>query len=43
VTEIRPLADTDWPAVLRIYAEGIATGDATLGKFLADVSDLSTQ
>jgi L-amino acid N-acyltransferase YncA len=29
VTEIRPLADTDWPAVLRIYAEGIATGNAT--------------
>jgi L-amino acid N-acyltransferase YncA len=29
VTEIRALADTDWPAVLRIYAEGIATGNAT--------------
>ncbi len=29
MTEIRPLADTDWPAVLRIYAEGIATGNAT--------------
>ncbi len=29
VTSVRPLADTDWPAVLRIYAEGIATGNAT--------------
>jgi L-amino acid N-acyltransferase YncA len=29
VTEIRPLADTDWPAVLRIYGEGLATGNAT--------------
>jgi L-amino acid N-acyltransferase YncA len=29
VTSIRPLADADWPAVLQIYAEGIATGNAT--------------
>jgi len=29
VTSVRALADTDWPAVLRIYAEGIATGNAT--------------
>lgn len=29
VTSVRPLADTDWPAVLRIYAEGIASGNAT--------------
>lgn len=26
---IRPLLPTDWPAVRRIYAEGIATGNAT--------------
>ncbi len=26
---VRPLAEQDWPAVRRIYAEGIATGDAT--------------
>ncbi|MEN3362571.1 MAG: hypothetical protein V7637_6553 [Mycobacteriales bacterium] len=26
---VRPLADGDWTAVRRIYAEGIATGDAT--------------
>jgi len=29
VTSVRPLADADWAAVLRIYAEGIATGNAT--------------
>ena len=27
--EIRPLIPEDWPAVERIYAEGIATGQAT--------------
>jgi L-amino acid N-acyltransferase YncA len=27
--EIRPLTREDWPAVQRIYAEGIATGQAT--------------
>jgi phosphinothricin acetyltransferase len=27
--EIRSLAASDWPAVAAIYAEGIATGDAT--------------
>jgi L-amino acid N-acyltransferase YncA len=27
--EIRPMEPSDWPAVERIYAEGIATGDAT--------------
>jgi phosphinothricin acetyltransferase len=27
--EIRALTEHDWPAVERIYAEGIATGDAT--------------
>lgn len=26
---LRPLADADWPAVRRIYAQGIATGKAT--------------
>jgi L-amino acid N-acyltransferase YncA len=29
MVEIRPLESSDWPAVERIYAEGIATGDAT--------------
>ena len=29
VTSVRALADTDWPAVMRIYAEGIAGGNAT--------------
>src|ERR1700693_1516570 len=27
--EVRPFRDDDWPAVHAIYAEGIATGDAT--------------
>ena len=26
---IEPMAEGDWPEVRRIYAEGIATGDAT--------------
>ena len=26
---IRPLLPSDWPAVAAIFAEGIATGDAT--------------
>ena len=26
---IRPMSDADWPTVREIYAEGIATGDAT--------------
>jgi L-amino acid N-acyltransferase YncA len=29
VTSVRALADADWPAVLGIYAEGIASGNAT--------------
>ena len=29
MTSVRALTDDDWPAVLRIYAEGIATGNAT--------------
>jgi L-amino acid N-acyltransferase YncA len=29
VTAIREMRASDWPAVERIYAEGIATGDAT--------------
>jgi L-amino acid N-acyltransferase YncA len=28
-TMLRPMADADWPAVRRIYEEGIATGHAT--------------
>jgi L-amino acid N-acyltransferase YncA len=27
---IRPMADGDWPRMLAIYDEGLATGDATL-------------
>jgi L-amino acid N-acyltransferase YncA len=30
------MAPTDWPAVRRIYAEGIATGDATLEREAPD-------
>ncbi|HEX9088742.1 MAG TPA: hypothetical protein VF867_14585, partial [Arthrobacter sp.] len=26
---VRPMQDSDWPAVHRIYSEGIATGQAT--------------
>jgi L-amino acid N-acyltransferase YncA len=29
VVEVRPLVAADWPAVASIFAEGIATGDAT--------------
>jgi L-amino acid N-acyltransferase YncA len=29
VLEVRPLVAADWPAVAAIFAEGIATGDAT--------------
>jgi len=29
VSVLRPLAESDWPAVARIYAEGILDGDAT--------------
>ena len=36
---VRALEPTDWPAVRRIYAEGIATGDAT---FETDVPDRRT-
>ena len=28
-TRVRPMTPADWPAVRAIYAEGIATGDAT--------------
>ncbi len=31
-----PMTDTDWPEVRRIYAEGIATGDATLEREAPD-------
>ena len=36
--QIEPMAVADWPEVRRIYAEGIATGDAT---FERDVPDWS--
>ena len=29
MVEVRPLVPSDWPAVAAIFAEGIATGDAT--------------
>jgi len=33
---IEPMAPDDWPAVRRIYADGIATGDATLERETPD-------
>ena len=33
---IEPMTVADWPAVRRIYAEGIATGDATLEREAPD-------
>lgn len=33
---IEPMTPDDWPAVRRIYAEGIATGDATLEREAPD-------
>ena len=33
---IEPMAPADWPEVHRIYAEGIATGDATLEREAPD-------
>lgn len=35
---IEPMVDADWPEVRRIYAEGIATGDATLEREAPDWS-----
>jgi L-amino acid N-acyltransferase YncA len=35
-TTIEPMTVSDWPAVRRIYAEGIATGDATLEREAPD-------
>ncbi|GAA0237116.1 helix-turn-helix domain-containing GNAT family N-acetyltransferase [Cryptosporangium japonicum] len=37
---VRALADADWDAVLRIYAEGIATGDATFETTVPDRDSL---
>jgi phosphinothricin acetyltransferase len=36
IARIEPMQPTDWPAVHRIYAEGIATGDATLEREAPD-------
>ena len=33
---VEPMVDGDWPQVRRIYAEGIATGDATLEREAPD-------
>jgi L-amino acid N-acyltransferase YncA len=33
---IESMTDVDWPSVRRIYAEGIATGDATLEREAPD-------
>jgi L-amino acid N-acyltransferase YncA len=35
---IEPMAEGDWPEVRRIYAEGIATGDATFETHVPDWS-----
>ena len=37
-TTVRPMTDADWPAVRAIYAQGIATGNAT---FENDASDFA--
>ena len=37
---VRALAETDWPAVRRIYAEGIATDDATFETTVPDRREL---
>ena len=34
--QIEPMAAADWPSVRRIFAEGIATGDATLEREAPD-------
>ena len=36
MTTVLPMEPADWPAVRRIYAEGIATGDATLEREAPD-------
>ena len=36
MTTVLPMEPADWPAVRRIYAEGIATGDATLERDAPD-------
>ena len=33
---VEPMTDTDWPEVRRIYADGVATGDATLEREAPD-------
>ena len=35
-TTIEPMTETDWPAVAAIYAEGIATGEATFERGAPD-------
>ena len=37
---IEPLRAEHWPAVARIYAEGIASGDSTFETELPDVGEL---
>lgn len=41
--EVRPLGTGDWAAVRRIYAEGIATGDATFETDVPAVKDLKAK
>jgi len=36
LVRVDPMTPADWPAVRRIYAEGIATGDATLEREAPD-------
>ena len=39
VVVIRPLLPSDWPAVAAIFAEGLATGDATFETTVPDWND----
>ena len=40
---VRALAEPDWPAVRRIYAEGIATGDATFETEVPEAGTLAAK
>jgi L-amino acid N-acyltransferase YncA len=40
---VRAMADGDWDAVRRIYAEGIATGDATFETEVPDAAELDAK
>ena len=40
---VRPLGAADWPAVRRVYAQGIATGDATFETDVPPAADLDAK